>query len=76
MLFQTKYAGMRVASEDFRGYLPIRSASGGRFSLAGDQSLADLFTDSNGDGRTEFYVSVIGPGDRLMLPPAIEIVRE
>ena len=76
MLFQAKYAGMRVVSESFEGYLPIVSATGGRFLLDTDEPLADLFTDPNGDGRAEFCVSVIGPGDRLLLPPGIEVTRQ
>jgi len=75
MLFQAKYRGMRLASEDFRGYLPIRSASGGVFTLGGDGVLGEVFTDTTGDDRAEFWVSVTGPGDRVVLQRGIEITR-
>ncbi len=40
------------------------------------EPLSAIFTDPSGDGRAEFWVSVTGPGDTVVLQPCIEIERE
>jgi hypothetical protein len=75
MLLQAKYRGMRVASEGLAGFLPILSAKGGAFTVRAEMPLSEVITDTTGDSRIEFWVSVTGPGDRLVLQAETEIER-
>lgn len=65
-MFTAMYPGMRALNERYEGFLPIRAA-GRTFQLETAEALSTLFTDADGDGKSEFWVCVVGPGDRVRL---------
>ena len=47
----------------------ILSASGTQLKLEKpDKPLAEIYTDADGDGRRQLWISDLGPGDRFRIP--------
>ncbi|NUP99078.1 MAG: heparinase II/III family protein, partial [Armatimonadetes bacterium] len=72
-LFSALYPGMWAVDEQQAEFRPILSVSRGAFQLAPGPTLAEQFTDRDGSGKTEFWISAAGPGDTLRLEQLTQV---
>ncbi len=71
-----KHAGRWLYNEDKSRGFRIADFSGGKFKLEGVQGdLEAIFRDYDGDGRRQFWISDIGPGDTFRIPVTTYVAR-
>jgi hypothetical protein len=70
------HEGRWLLNEDRSVWLPITKVAGNVFTVEGaQQPLDEIFTDVDGDGRRQFWVSDVGPGDTWRLPAVTFVER-
>ncbi|MGI5818046.1 MAG: heparinase II/III domain-containing protein [Armatimonadota bacterium] len=70
------HQGRWLLNEDMSTWLRITQCRGNVFTVEGaDRPLDEIFTDVDGDGRRQFWVSDIGPGDTWRLPAVTFVER-
>jgi hypothetical protein len=70
------HEGRWLLNEDRSAWLRITRCRGNVFTVEGaEQPLDEIFTDPDGDGRRQFWVSDIGPGDDWRLPAVTFVKR-
>jgi hypothetical protein len=68
--------GRWLYNEDKSQGLLIESVAGTKLKLrTGGRKLAELYKDANGDGRTQVWISDLGPGDWFRLPTSTCVTR-
>ncbi|GEM_PF-764627 len=71
-----QHRGRWLLNEDRSVALRITNVAGSTFTVEGAQQPLDaIFTDPDGDGRRQFWVSDIGPGDGWRLPAVTFVER-
>ena len=75
-VFAARHRGRRLLNEDRSAGFLISSFDRGRFNLKGvTGNLEDVFSDDNGDGRKEFWIADISPGDTFNIPSVTYLGR-
>jgi hypothetical protein len=73
------HEGRWLLNEDRSTWLRITECRGNVFSVEGaEEPLDEIFADPDGDGRRQFWISDVGPGDTWRLPAVtfVERVRD
>jgi len=71
------HTGRWLYNEDKSQGFRIAKIGGGTATLeAGEVDLDTVFTDIDGDGRRQFWISDIGPGDTYRIPNRIFVERK
>ncbi len=71
-----KHAGRWLYNENKSAGFRIEAFGGGKFELGGVEGDLDaIFADFDGDGRRQFWISDIGPGDDFRIPAVTYVKR-
>ena len=71
-----RHAGRWLYNEDKSRGFRIASVDGHELVLeGGDGDLAGIFRDTDGDGRRQYWISDIGPGDTFRIPTVTHYTR-
>lgn len=71
-----QHQGRWLYNEDRSTGLRIIAVSGNTFTVKGAQQPLDaIFTDANGDGRRQFWISDVGPGDEWRISTVTWVER-
>jgi len=71
-----RHAGRWLYNDDKSKGARIASISGKAIKLEGvDADLDETFRDANGDGRRQYWISDIGPGDTFRIPTVTYCMR-